>query len=40
MYDKRNKVTGDWRKLQNEQVHDLYSSPNVIFRAFLRCDRV
>jgi hypothetical protein len=23
-------VTGGWRKLPNEQVHDLYSSPNVI----------
>jgi hypothetical protein len=27
---KRNEVTGDWRKLHNEELHDLYSSPSVI----------
>jgi hypothetical protein len=27
---KRDKVTGDWRKLNNEEVHNLYSSPNII----------
>jgi hypothetical protein len=27
---KRNEVTGDWRKLHNEQLHNLYSSPNII----------
>jgi len=25
---KREGVTGDWRKLHNEKLHDLYSSPN------------
>jgi hypothetical protein len=23
-------LTGDWRKLHNEGLHDLYSTPNVI----------
>jgi hypothetical protein len=27
---KRDDVTGDWRKLHNEQLHNLYSSPNII----------
>jgi hypothetical protein len=27
---KRDEVTGDWRKLHNEELHNLYSSPNVI----------
>jgi hypothetical protein len=26
----RDEVTGDWRKLHNEQLHNLYSSPNII----------
>jgi hypothetical protein len=26
----RHEVTGDWRKLQNEELHNLYSSSNVI----------
>jgi hypothetical protein len=25
-------VTGDWRKLHNEELHNLYSSPNIIRR--------
>jgi hypothetical protein len=27
---KRDKVTGDWRKLHNEELHSLYSSPSII----------
>jgi hypothetical protein len=27
---KRGEVTGDWRKLHNEELHRLYSSPNII----------
>jgi hypothetical protein len=27
---KRDKVTGEWRKLHNEKLHNLYSSPNII----------
>jgi hypothetical protein len=26
----RDEVTGDWRKLHNEELHDLYSSQNII----------
>jgi hypothetical protein len=27
---KRDEVTGGWRKLHNEELHNLYSSPNII----------
>jgi hypothetical protein len=27
---KRDEVTGDWRKLHNEELHNLYPSPNII----------
>jgi hypothetical protein len=27
---KREKVAGDWRRLHNEELHNLYATPNVI----------
>jgi len=28
---KRDDVTGEWRKLHNEEFNDLYSSPNIVW---------
>jgi hypothetical protein len=30
---KRDEVTGDWRKLHNEELHSLYSSPNRMIKS-------
>jgi hypothetical protein len=27
---KRDEATGDWRKLHDEELNDLYSSPNIV----------
>jgi len=27
---KRDEVTGEWRKLHNEVLNDMYSSPNIV----------
>jgi hypothetical protein len=33
---KRDEVTGEWRKLHNEELHILYSSPSIIKQIKLR----
>jgi hypothetical protein len=30
MWTEEDEVTGEWRKLHNEEHHDLYSSPSII----------
>ena len=29
-WSKRDEVTGEWRKLHNEELNDLYWSPNIV----------
>jgi hypothetical protein len=39
---KRDDVTGEWRKLHNEELHDLYSSLNIVWMIKsrrMRCSR-
>jgi hypothetical protein len=30
IFKKRDEVTGEWRKLHNEELNDLYSSSNIV----------
>jgi len=30
---KRDEVTGEWRKLHNMELNDLYSSPNIVIKS-------
>jgi hypothetical protein len=30
VFENRDEVTGEWRKLHNEELHNLYSSPSII----------
>jgi hypothetical protein len=29
VFENRDEVTGEWRKLHNEELHNLYSSPSI-----------
>jgi hypothetical protein len=35
---KRDELTGEWRKLHKEELHDLYCSPNIV--RVIKCRRM
>jgi hypothetical protein len=37
---KRDEITGEWRKLHNEELHGLYSSPSIITRIIIKYRRM
>jgi hypothetical protein len=37
---KRNEIIGGWRKLHDEEIHNLYFSPNIIRRIKSRRTRI
>jgi hypothetical protein len=37
---KRDEVTGEWRKLHNEELHNLYFSPSIIRMIMSRMTRL
>jgi hypothetical protein len=30
-WPKRDEITGEWRKLHNEELHEMYSLPNIVW---------
>jgi hypothetical protein len=36
---KKNEVTGDWRKMHNEELRNLYSSPSIIRMCMAKVSR-
>jgi hypothetical protein len=37
---KKDEVTGDWRKLHNKELHNLYSSPNIRVTRMIKSRRI